>query len=1419
MNGIPRERAPGPEDAAPHWQELADAIWLAAHWKHGGRDTPGASVSEDDDEPVDGPPWPPAPSSDAQQEPTGERSRPSATLSQPVPDPEGAVKTHLVPPVLPREQPHVPGQAARSAQLARALHRLGRRVPSREELLLDEELTAERMTLDELWLPYFRPGRDKAFDLVVLIDNGPTMAIWREQTAALGNAAEHSGAFRTVRTVQLDVPHAGTGAPRLRWSTAGSTAELGEILNGGGGRVFLVVTDGLGHGWATDSADTLLHRLGRAGPTALIHLLPPHMRHRSSLHPHDLVLEAGGFGASNDNLYFRPPLSGPDPLRPLPETDGEAMAVPVLSLKPGSLAAWADLVVGQRGVRRELPVVLAGSLGAGTPAPGLRAPRLPRAAAAAVRRFFTLATPVARRLATHLAAVPFDFDLIQQLRTRTMPDTGAEHLAEILMGGLIDWGHADAHRPDFADGVREALLATTTRRQLATVVHVLGELPAAGEHGIALRAALRDPAGSALPDPSAWAWQRSELAVMRALAGPYSQRARRIEATGPSTVPGATAAESVAGRHSLAQPTSLAEPSPAEASRESTEPTLAMESPAYSKDQRSGPPAVRVNVPQRNVDFVGRTAQLRALEERLAEQDTVCVLPDPPLPSSGVGTTELALEYVHRHADDYNLVCWLPAGCESLVLATLANLANPLGLGRASSEAHTVDRSVPAVLDALRTGAPYDRWLLVLDNAEDVKAVRRRLPTMGPGKVLVTSRNPEWQRVAVPVTVGAFEREESVELLRRLSPALPAEDADRLADALGDVPLAVEQAGAWHRLTGMPADEYLELLDHRGPAVGGLDPATNCPASLAAAWDIALERLRELKPHARRLLDLCASMAPEPIPLALLHQGRTADGQRLESEPLPHDPLTLGRAVRALSQYSLVKVDHRGGTLRLHRALQSVLLAGLPPEERERMREAAHHALAAGRPGRCSSPQEWPAYWSLLPHVLASQAVTSTDPRVRAFVHDTVLFLDHCEDREGAVALGRQAWAAWLAASGEEHIDAVRMAKVYASLLRRSGRITESVPLTENALQVSRRIAAGPDDLVDSLCELADARRHQGRLQEARDLSEEATEVARSLLGYEAPVTLRATHSLGVDLRLCGQFESALPLDRQNARLGEVLFGPVDPFTLESLNAVSTDLREVGDYPGARDLQEELYGRARSELGEEHRLTLRIAANLAVCRRRDGALPAAALLSEETLWHCTARYGSDHLDSLSAAIGAAVDRRLTGDSEWSRQLDETTAGRLSARLGEDHLCTLVVKANLAATMRALGHLDEVQALEDDVARRLDRTVGPRHVTALTVALGRANTAYAGLDFERAREIDEANLPLLAEIAGERHPLTLACTANLALDFRGLGEGAEADALQRTASEGFTAAVRADHPWLLAARQLRRIECDLAYVPL
>ncbi|MFF0200030.1 FxSxx-COOH system tetratricopeptide repeat protein [Streptomyces sp. NPDC005017] len=1451
------------ERFTPHWQELADAVWLAAHWnRDGGPAAPGVPDRDEEHpaplpredhgssspQPPEGAPAAPEAKSTDPGPPPVRRSRPATDRSaqpsglrlaapgehgvpaQLLPHPEGPYSLHVARPLLPAEEPAGPGPGRATALLARALHRLARRVPSGDTLELDEEATAEQGVVDGMWMPFLRPTRTSAFDLVLLVDAAPTMRIWEDTVARLAEAAEHSGAFRAVRTVRVDVPR--TGAATLRWPTGRAAADPGELLDGRGGRVFLVVTDGLAHGWTAPAADGLLGRLAHAGPTALVHLLPPHLRHRSSLYPYPAVLEAGGFGAANQGLGHWAPPGGPDPLRPLPEARDGSVPVPVLSLKPGSLAAWADVVTGERGVRRSLPVVLAGTLTKGAPAPGLRAPRFARAAPAAVRRFFTLATPAARRLAAQLATVPFEFDLVEQLRRRTMPETGPGHLAEILMGGLIDWNSGGEGHPEFAEGVREALLATTTRSQLARTVSVVGDLPAAGARGVALRAALRDPNGTTLPDPAEPGWARSELAVMRALSGPYSERAKRIEPNLATRTTGTGAAERVnrgggegpSGGGGGSVPASSVPEEPGEPPvlvTDATQPE-ATEAEPLMTSTTSTTPALLVNVPLRNTSFVGRQVLLRAVEEQLASQDTAAVLPNALHGLGGVGKSQLALEYVYTHQHDYRVICWIPAERESLILAALATLAGQLGVAPVAQDtvgAPAANTAVPAVLEALRTGAPYDNWLLVFDNAEDVEAVRQFFPTNGPGKVIVTSRNRAWERVATSLPVNVFEREESVELLQKRSPDLSPEEAGRLADALGDLPLAVEQAGAWRAVTGMQVDEYLDLLTQRSPEILELDPSPDYPVSVAAAWDISLERIQANNPGARQLLDICASMAPEPIPRSMLRGSRGVNITP-DVDPLLRESIKLNRAIRDLNQFSLVKVDPRSDTLQMHRLLQTVLLGKLGPQEREDMRDAAHQLLSAAKPGPPGSSLEWRAYQALLPHVLTSQAVTSADTYVRDMLFDTVWFLYFWGDHEGAARLGRQAWNAWLAASGEEDIHVIRMTKSFAFLLRQIGQVPESIPLTEKALETSRRIEVEPEEMIDSLCEMADAYGYQGRFQEARDLTAEARNLARSLFGADDPLSLRATHSYGRDLRLCGAYAEALPLDQENARQRDLLFGPASFFTLNTLNALAIDMRESGDYPGARDFQEDVHRRARAALGEEHPLTLRIARNLAVCRRRDGALEDARKLSEETLRRFNHRYGPEHFDSLASATNLSVDQRLAGDLESSRDLAQATVRRFEQRLGENHAYTLLTKANLAATLRALGALDSAQELEDEAARLLADTVGPRHVTTLTVAVGRANTASARLDFEMAREIDEATLALLTEVAGEAHPLTLACMSNLALDLRGLGRGEEADVLQRKAVEGFAAGVvRSDHPWFNAVRTRRRIECDMAPMPL
>ncbi|WP_327301181.1 FxSxx-COOH system tetratricopeptide repeat protein [Streptomyces goshikiensis] len=1525
MDGSPRERAPdaravadgpsadrpftggpltdGPFTDGPAWQEIADAVWLAAARAAATPapppDPPGAEEPRAPQErrprdeeragapqgadgtgatppgaPGDGPtaegasppPLGPDPAHalaamppSGADEDAGEDATAAGTV---VRDPAGAV----VP--LGRRRVRRPPPL----RLAKALHRLSRSVPARDRLELDEERTARHGIADGLWIPYLRPAAEKAFDLVLLVDSAPTMRIWEDRVAAIAVEAARSGAFRDVRTVRLELPRYGTA--RLRWS-GGRTGDPAEVLDARGTRIHLLVTDALAHGWAGPAADDLLTRLARGGPTALVHLLPTYLWHRSSAPPYRAELEAGGFGAPNTRIGHGPPPDEPWAEPPVKPGAGRGVPVPVLSLKPESFAAWADLVTGEPGLRRTLPYVLAGTLAEGQPTPGLRTPRTagPGSADAAVRRFFSLATPTARRLTTHLAAVPFEFELIEELRGRALPEADQGHVAELLMGGLIDWGGPDGDRPpDFAEGVREALLATGTRSQLARTVNLFADLPSARDRGVRLRAALQDPEGAALPEttPANAPWVRVELAVLKALAGPYARRAARVAvaagagpgsgggsggsgygaafpllgagptarggttpdvATPDVTTPGGSGfnkgQESSKWGISPAQtpptwvlpnddeppgarvPTTTDNPSDPKA-----DPPMEPKASPTTLFVRTGQPRVMGNVPPKNPNFTGRENLLAAVEEQLRSDETAAVLPHALHGMGGVGKSQLAIEYIYRHSHEYNVIWWIPAERENLILGALVDLARALDLD-VGPQANT---AVPAVREALRTGRPYENWLLVFDNAEDIETVRRYFPTGGPGKIIVTSRNRDWERVAAPLTVNVFERDESIALLQRRARDLSTEDADRLAEALGDLPLAIEQGGAWHAATGMPVSEYLQLLAERRPGILELDPAPDYPISVAAAWNISLDQLAASNPAARQLLEICACMAPEPIPLGILRGSRNVDITP-ELDPVLRDPVLLARATRDLSKLSLIKLDHKSGTLHIHRLMQAVLAAGLDEERSREMRRAAHVLLAAAKPGAPAAPDQWGAYQALLPHVMSSGAVRTSDPWGRELIVSMVLYLYYWGAHTAGAEVAREAWDAWRAESGEENAQVLQMGKHLAFLLLQTGEVAQALELNRTVLEISRREAVSEEELIGSMTQMAGALRYKGDFYAARELDEEADSRARDLFGPEDPATLLAAHGYGVTLRACGEFATARALDEETVRQWDTLYGPSNGLTLNTMNGLAIDIRESGDYPAARVLQEETYRLYRTVFGEDNAATVRAARNLAVCRRRDAALHEASELTEETLERFTLRYGEEYPDTLACAVNATVDRRLRGDFAASRDLGERTLRHYRSMLGHRHAYSLVTMTNLAATLRAIGDIDASEALDTEATDLFREVLGDLHPFTLTAVLGLANNHYARLDFDAARSLDDDTLPKLVRSCGSDHPLTLSCRANLALDLRGLGRIQEADQLNSEAVQGFARVLGPDHPWLVAARLHQRIECDIAPMPL
>ncbi|MDX8031682.1 FxSxx-COOH system tetratricopeptide repeat protein [Lentzea sp. BCCO 10_0856] len=465
-------------------------------------------------------------------------------------------------------------------------------------------------------------------------------------------------------------------------------------------------------------------------------------------------------------------------------------------------------------------------------------------------------------------------------------------------------------------------------------------------------------------------------------------------------------------------------------------------------------PQVWGPVPLRNPDFVGRKPLLDELRQRLQGPRATAVLPTALHGMGGVGKSQTVVEYIYQHASEYDIVWWISAEHPAQITSSLVELAKKMGLPTAA----TADTAIPAVLNALRRGEePHSRWILVFDNADRPETVRQFFPA-GTGHVVVTSRNSEWASIARPVEVDLFTRTESKQLLYRRSGALTDDEADRLAEALGDLPLAIEQAAAWRAQTGMQISEYLDLLEQKRTELLEAGTSSDYQLPVAAAWNVPLNRLKNEHRAALQLLQVCAFFGPEPISRKLFSGAR--------GTPVPDalakafaDPIKLNRAVREISRYSLAKIDHRNNTLQLHRLVQTVLKNRLDTDEQDTMRHAVHVLLVNGDPGDPDSADNWPRYAELLPHATMSRAVDCGDKWVRELMINLVRYLLASGDYGGALDFAEHCISIWRENLGETNLHTLEMSRWYAIALRRLGKIDQTTKLNGTNLERRRNVA------------------------------------------------------------------------------------------------------------------------------------------------------------------------------------------------------------------------------------------------------------------------------------------------------------------------------------------------------------------------
>jgi DNA-binding XRE family transcriptional regulator len=347
------------------------------------------------------------------------------------------------------------------------------------------------------------------------------------------------------------------------------------------------------------------------------------------------------------------------------------------------------------------------------------------------------------------------------------------------------------------------------------------------------------------------------------------------------------------------------------------------------------------NIPfLRNVFFTGREEVLQRLHDGLQKhKDTMSILTRSYVLCGlgGIGKTQIAIEYAYRFHHEYRSVFWIQADSHETITASYLAIADILDMPEKNEQDQ--HRIVKAVIRWLNT---HSHWLLIYDNVENFVSVQQMLPTTHLGSILLTTRSQATGSTALPIEIAELSPEEAVSFLLRRAKVLgydeplyqvnPADQAaaSAIAESLGRLPLALDQAGAYIEEHRCSFSDYLTLYQkHRTVLLhkrGNL--GTDHPHSVAVTFALTFAQVQQCNPAAAELLRLSAFLAPDAIPQELLTDGAPYLGPLLQ--PVATDPLLLDRAFKDLLLSSLIRRSStHTNTFSIHRLVQVVLRDGM----------------------------------------------------------------------------------------------------------------------------------------------------------------------------------------------------------------------------------------------------------------------------------------------------------------------------------------------------------------------------------------------------------------------------------------------------------------------------------------------------------
>ena len=517
-----------------------------------------------------------------------------------------------------------------------------------------------------------------------------------------------------------------------------------------------------------------------------------------------------------------------------------------------------------------------------------------------------------------------------------------------------------------------------------------------------------------------------------------------------------------------------------------------------------------------NYLFVGRQQDLIRIAKALKGGQTAAVSQSVVVTGiGGIGKTQLACEFVHRYGQYFaGGVYWLNFEDPKTVPAEVAACSRP------GEEGLELQTQIRLVLSTWQSALPR---LLVLDNCEDAGLLAKWRPPTGGCRILVTSRKSKWdQALSVDLLpLGVLDRNESVLLLKQFLKSISTDEADKIAEELGDLPLALHLAGSFlceYRKIISPADYLCQLkdetlLDHPSLTGRGTNfSPTGHELHVAKTFALSLGKLNVddfVDKLAMRILARTAYFAPGiPIPRDLLLKTVDSSEENFEAS------LQIEDALKRLGNLGLIEIEQEG-SITLHRLVTSFVRNLQLDSEAQAATEMAV-LREASRINNTGYPSDLLA-WQPHLRMVTDRAQKRGDERGTELSNALGYHLHAIGDYAGAYPNFQLALEINRKVLGEEHPDTASSLNNLGALLQAMGDYEGARPYYEKALEINRKVLGEEHpDTARSLNNLAILHYYEGKFRIAFDLMHRALGIRLNVLGPDHPDTHSIQQSLTV---------------------------------------------------------------------------------------------------------------------------------------------------------------------------------------------------------------------------------------------------------------------------------------------------------------